>query len=422
MVAVTDRVVQVYVDLNNVPHLAGRLWSRVHRGRESATFEYDRRWLGHSDRFALEPGLTLGPAPHHTRQGRALFGALGDSAPDRWGRNLISRAERQRARAEGRAPRTLFEIDYLLAVNDETRPGALRFKPTEDGPFGAEGIDGSVPPLVRLAELLQASARVENDEDTDADLRLLLAPGSSLGGARPKASVRGQQGELLIAKFPSTSDAYDVVRWEAVALGLARRAGIPVPDWRVEQVAGRPVLLLRRFDRDGHRRIPFLSAMSLLGAEDREVRSYQEIADVLRQHGAAVASDLPHLWRRIVFNVLISNTDDHLRNHAVLYRGSDGWVLSPAYDMNPVPTDIKPRVLSTAISLDEDPTASLEVALGVASEFNLSPTEARSVAREVGSVVSSWRLEAKGNGLSNEQADRMASAFEHDDLKLAVGL
>lgn len=418
----TDRETLVYVDVNGTACLAGRLWTRVSRGREGASFEYDRSWLETRDRFALEPSLSLGPGPFHTAQGRPLFGALGDSAPDRWGRNLISRAERRRARAGGRAPRTLYEIDYLLGVNDQTRSGALRFRSTEDGPFLSDDVAQVIPPLIELPRLLQATAHVEADEDTDSDLRLLLAPGSSLGGARPKASVRGSDGRLLIAKFPSASDSYDVVRWEAVALTLAGRAGIGVSRLRIEEILGRSTLILDRFDRDNTRRIPFLSALSLLGAEERQTRSYVEVADALRQHGAATMTDLPQLWRRIVFNVLISNTDDHLRNHGVLYAGPTGWRLSPAFDLNPVPLDVRPRMLSTAISLDGDQTASLELALDVSAEFGLRDADARTIIREVGGVVAGWRAEAARLGLRRAEVDRMSSAFEHDDLSRALGM
>jgi serine/threonine-protein kinase HipA len=416
---VTDRRLLVYVDLDGKLHLAGRLWARVSRGRESASFEYDETWLKNPLHFALEPALALGPGPFHTAQGRALFGTLGDSAPDRWGRNLIARAERKRSRAAGMAPRTLLEIDYLLGVSDETRLGALRFAELEGGPFLREKVGQGIPPLVDLPALVQASANVEADEDSESDLRLLLAPGSSLGGARPKASVRGATGDLLIAKFPSRNDDYDVVRWEAVALALAQRAGIGVPSHRLTRVANRHVLILDRFDRDRQRRMPVLSAMTLLGAEDRDTRSYVEIADALRQYGARVATDLPQLWRRIVFTVLISNTDDHLRNHALTYEGTPGWRLSPAYDLNPVPVDLKPRVLSTTISLDGDPSASLALALEVANDFAVGPTEARTTVREVADVVADWRSEASKLGLTRGELDRMSSAFEHEELASA---
>jgi serine/threonine-protein kinase HipA len=417
---VTTASAHVYVDLVGALHLVGRLWTTSAKGRETATFEYDDAWLAAPEHFALEPSLALGPGPFHTGAGRAIFGALGDSAPDRWGRTLMARAERRRAAAESRRPRTLLEIDYLLGVNDEARQGALRFALTEGGPFVAEASSNPVPPLVQLARLLAATDHVLDDDETDEDLRLLLAPGSSLGGARPKASVRDKDGSLLVAKFPAKTDEVNVVRWEALALSLARRAGIVVPDWRLESVADRDVLLVRRFDRAGNTRIPFLSALSMLGAGDREMRSYLEIADTLRMHGAAVGEDLPALWRRVVFNVLISNTDDHLRNHGFLYTGSDGWRLSPAYDLNPVPVDIKPRVLSTAIGLDDDPTASLELALEVAGDFAVSESNSMAIAGGVGQAVARWRDEAAALGIPPNEVERMSSAFEHEDLEAAL--
>jgi len=331
----------------------------------------------------------------------------------------MRRAERRRAEHAGETPRTLTEIDYLLMVNDEARHGALRFALTEGGPFLAPQDGNPIPPLIELPRLLSAAERVGSDSDSDEDLRLLLAPGSSLGGARPKASVRDRDGSLAIAKFPHKDDEINTVRWEAVALTLAAKAAIPVPDWRLEDVAGRPVLLLRRFDRQDSVRIAFLSAMSMLEARDHETRSYLEFVDALRQHGASPKRDMHALWRRIVFSLLISNTDDHLRNHGFLYTGPDGWRLAPAYDLNPVPTDIKPRVLTTAIDLD-DGTASLDLAMSVADYFLLTADEARAIAAEVGQVVSNWRTEARALGLTRAEIDRMASAFEHDDLKAAL--
>lgn len=411
----------VYVDLDGSPLLVGRLWARMRKGRDSASFEYDDSWLEREDRFALEPALQLGPGPFHTPRDKPLFGAIGDSAPDRWGRVLMRRAERRRAEAAGETPRTLREIDYLLHVNDEARQGALRFALETDGPFLDTGNDMPIPPLVDLPRLLSAAEHVAGDSDSDEDLRLLLAPGSSLGGARPKASVRDADGRLLIAKFPHRDDEIDIVRWEAVALQLAENAGLHVPQWRLETVGDRPVLLLRRFDRADGTRIPFLSAMSMLGALDNETRSYMEFVDALRQYGAAPKADMHLLWRRIVFNILISNTDDHLRNHGFLYAGPDGWRLAPAYDLNPVPVDIKPRVLATAIDAD-DGTASLELALAVAGYFGLENAEARGIALEVGQAVSGWRQEAARAGFTAGQVERMASAFEHDDLRASRAL
>jgi len=414
-----DREAFVYIDLGNGPALVGRLWSRVRKGRESATFEYDAAWLKRDDRFALEPALALTPGPHHTGTNLPIWGAIGDSAPDRWGRVLMRRAERNRAERDKQTPRTLFEIDFLLLVDDEARAGALRFSEAEAGPFLATPDGRRIPALVDLPRLLSAAEHVANDDEDDEDLRLLIAPGSSLGGARPKASVRDRNGHLSIAKFPHKDDFANTVLWEAVGLTLAQRAGIDIAPWRTEQVGETNVLLVRRFDRDGERRIPFLSAMSMLGAADNEPHSYLEIAEALQRYGAAPKADLIALWRRIVFNVLISNTDDHLRNHGFLYSGSKGWRLSPAYDMNPVPVDVKPRILSTSI-MPDDPSASLDLAFEAAEFFGVKKQDARAIAAEIGTVVSGWRTVAKDLGLSPKEIARMASAFQHEDLSKAL--
>lgn len=416
-----DREIFVYIDLNGETVLVGRLWSRVRKGRESASFEYDQAWLENPERFALEPALTLAPGPFHTPPEKALFGAIGDSAPDRWGRVLMRRAERRRAERKRQTPRTLFEADFLLLVDDEARQGALRFKTDPEGPFLAPEDGLRIPPLVELPRLLSATERVVGEEEDDEDLRLLIVPGSSLGGARPKASVRDNDGQLALAKFPHRQDDINVVLWEGVALSLASKAGVDVPDWRIEQIGGKSVILIRRFDRLEGERIPFLSAMSMLGANDNEPHSYLEIADALRQYGAATKADLVELWRRIVFSVLVSNTDDHLRNHGFLYGSHEGWRLSPAYDINPVPVDIRPRVLSTSIDLD-DPTASIDLAMETAEYYGLKPADAARVANEVAQAVSGWREEAARLGIAAREIERMASAFEHDDLETARNL
>lgn len=412
----TDRLVYVHADLDGATHLVGRLYAHHNRGKETASFEYEEAWLKNPQRFSLEPALNLGPGQYYTP--RSLFGAIGDSAPDRWGRTLMKRAEARRAEAEKTNPRTLYEVDYLLRVNDETRQGALRFADKPGGPFLAH--DGApVPPLINLPKLLSATDALLADAETAAELKLLLAPGSSLGGARPKASVREKDGQLAIAKFPKKDDEYAAVEWECVALELARRAGINVPAFRMERIAGRAVLILDRFDRAGPARMPFLSAMSMIGAGDNESHSYLELMDALRQYGAAPATDGPELWRRIVFSVLISNTDDHLRNHGFLYKGQTGWRLSPVYDVNPVPVEVKERILTTAIS-EEDGTASLPLALSVAGEFGLKKKDAQGIAAEVGAAVAGWRDTAAAAGIGKAEIDRMASAFEHDDLELAL--
>lgn len=414
----TAKPVLVYVDLEGGPFLAGRLWSRFRNERESATFEYDRAWLDHPERFPLEPALQLGSGPQHTAADQTLFGALGDSAPDRWGRTLMRQGERRRAACEGRKPRTLGEIDFLLMVDDEARQGALRFAHQEGGPFLAVPGESRIPPVIELPRLLSATDHVASETITDEELRLLLAPGSSLGGARPKAAVLDRNNQLAVAKFPHRNDDTNVELWEGVTLSLARKAGITVPEWRIETVSEKSVLVSRRFDRDGQRRIPFLSAMSMLGARDHETHSYLEIADALRQFGVQPDADSKELWRRIVFNVLVSNTDDHLRNHGFLYVSGQGWRLAPAYDLNPVPVEVKPRVLSTGITFDSA-EASLDLTFDVADEFGLTMGEAQQIAREVGEVVSHWDQEATQMGLSRAMINRMESAFVHRDLEAA---
>ena len=310
-----EREIRVFMDVGGETVSAGTLWARARGARQTASFEYDRSWLERRDAFALDPLLPAGPGPFHTD--RPLFNAFTDPAPDRWGQTLIRRNELRRASAEGRQPKTLLDIDFLTLVDDETRLGALRFKEAEDGPF-LTSTGGRVPPVVDLSRLLSASTRVIDSEETDDDLRLLLAPGTSLGGARPKATVRGRYGHLLIAKFPRPDDDWPVTRWEAATMSLAEEAGVRVAPFRLRLVAGHPVFTARRFDRRQDGRIPFMSALTAIEGSDGEMRSYLEIAEFLRREGVEVMEELRQLWRRIVFNVLVSNTDDHLRNHGFL--------------------------------------------------------------------------------------------------------
>jgi len=413
-----ERQTEVFIDLDGNPFLVGRLWSRSIKGRESASFEYDATWLNSKLRFALEPLLTMDTGIHHSQPGKPLFGAMGDSAPDRWGRALMRRAERKNAERENRTPRTLLEIDYLLLVADSIRQGALRFRGTNSSEF-LSNAQPVIPPMVELPKLLSASQRVLEDTDSDDDLRLLLAPGSSLGGARPKAAVIDSDGSLAIAKFPHHSDEYNIESWSCVALELARKAGIKVPRHRMTTVLDQQVLIVTRFDRNGGTRIPFLSAMSMIGAGDNEAHSYLELVEAIRQHGAEVREDLRELWRRILFSVLISNVDDHLRNHGFLYDTSEGgWRLSPAYDINPVPVDLKPRILSMMID-DQDNSASFDLVLKVGDYFGLENDQMKIIAGEVAGAVSTWRDEAKRLEISSEEINRMATAFEHDELKHA---
>ncbi len=409
---------EVHISLDGVTHLVGRARSNRARGKEIVSFEYDDAWLRDANRFPLELGLPLTRGGYQPPAGQAIHGSLADSAPDTWGRRLMQRAERRRAEREGRAVRTLMESDYLLGVADETRLGALRFRPVGGEEFVARPRSG-VPALVKLGALLESTERILRDEETDEDLQMIFAPGSSLGGARPKASVIDQHGRLSIAKFPKETDDYSMETWEEVALRLAERAGIRTAGHELLEVAGRAVLLSRRFDREGHQRIPFLSAMAMLGARDGEAGSYPEMVDVLSAHGAQATQDAHELYRRVAFNVLVSNVDDHLRNHGFLRRDRSGWVLSPAYDLNPVPVDLKTRVLTTNIDLDEG-TCSVDLLESAAGYFALSLDDARTILGRVAGATSRWREVAREVGAPSAEIERMASAFEHDDLDRAL--
>lgn len=407
----TSKAVIVTISLGGENIRVGKLWFHHRGSKESASFEYDKPWLAHPEKFALEPALKLTEGTFHTGHAMNLFGAMGDSAPDRWGRVLMRRAEASNAKNQNRTPRTLFEIDYLLGVNDEARHGALRFSmPPNDNVFLSPKQKTSIPPLVDLSKLLSATERFIEDNESAEDLQLLLAPGSSLGGARPKASIRDKDGTLAIAKFPRKDDEFNVVIWEMITLTLAQKAGIKVPSYRLETILEKPVLIISRFDRKNGERIPFLSAMSMLGAQDNQQHSYLEMAYALAQHGASPEEDMKELWRRIVFTIMVSNTDDHLRNHGFIYERFKGWRLSPAYDINPTPAEIAPRMLTTSIDF-QDNSASLETAMRVANDFRLKKEEALSMIKEVASAVKQWRSLASELGLSKRECDRMSSAF-----------
>ena len=405
--------VEVHVDLDGATRRIGTLYASRRGSRAPVTFEYHDAWLDEPSRFSLEPALKLDRGAFTPNEG--LFGSIGDSAPDTWGRRLMQRAERRRADREQRTVRTLNELDYLLGVSDVARLGALRFRRVGEEAFQAQ-TDTGVPGLIELGRLLAVTERILRDEETDEDLQLIFAPGSSLGGARPKASVIDQHGNLAIAKFAKETDDYRIELWEAVAMQLAEAAGIRVPVTELLEVAGKPVLLSRRFDRARDQRIPFLSGLSMMGLKDGEQGSYPELVDALTQFGAKASDDAAELFRRMALNILISNVDDHLRNHGFLWRHKGGWTLSPVYDLNPVPTDVKPRILTTNIDLDEA-TCDIELAVSVAGYFGLTAKEAKAIISEVGQVASTWRDVARRNGAKASEIDRMSSAFEHDDLE-----
>lgn len=410
--------VEVCVDIDGDTLPVGRLYAQRRNTSESAMFVYHQAYLEHPQAYPIDPGLPLTTGSHHTSTNRRIFGAVTDTAPDRWGRRLLDRAEHARATRVGSTPRRLGEIDYVLGVRDQTRQGALRFRDHATGAFLAASDDG-VPPLVDLPRLLDAADALDTTVgDTDPEgLALLVRAGSSLGGARPKAHVVDTDGRIAIAKFPQpSSDAWNVMAWEKVALDLAAAAGIEVAPSRLIDVADRSVLILDRFDRKVDRatrsseRVGYVSAMTMLESTDGDHRSYLDIADVIERASPSATEDLRQLWRRMVFFVLISNTDDHLRNHGFL-RQAQGWRLAPAFDLNPDPS---PADKHLTTSIDGTSTrASIAAALEVAAWFRLSTEAAHSIVAEVVDVVDGWRDTAERLGLSRTEITRIKPAFEH---------
>jgi serine/threonine-protein kinase HipA len=415
--------VEVVVQIEGADVLAGRLWSHRRRGSESATFGYATEFLARSDAYGLDPALPLVAGQQQTAAGRQIFGAFSDCAPDRWGRRLIGRAEQQRIRREGGAARSFGEIDYLLGVRDDLRQGALRFRDPKSGSYLAEE-EGGVPHLLDLPKLLSAAERLDRDEASEAELQTLLRGGSSLGGARPKAHVLDAAGRIAIAKFPSpASDEWDVISWEAVALALARTAGVVVPRYALHPIEGKPVLIVDRFDRKDGLRVGYVSAMTMLEAADGEQGSYLDVAEVIERNSPNAAEDLRQLWRRIAFSILISNTDDHLRNHGFLRTSTAGWSLSPAFDLNPDPRP-GPKYLCTAIDYDTT-EARLDVLMEVAEHFRLNSEGVRTALTQVARATGGWRTAALQVGIDRAGVERMAPAFEHEQAELAreiVGL
>jgi serine/threonine-protein kinase HipA len=395
--------VEVHIDWQGETHFAGRLYSAGHSAVVS--FEYAPEWLGRADAFAIDPiALPLGAGPHH---GARLFGAMQDCGPDRWGRMLVERAVRKHVL--DRKPYQ--DLDYTLALDDVSRIGALRFRAGPGSPFLASQ-GGKIPPLIRLPVLLNAAAAVHGETETSDDLRYLLGQGSPLGGARPKSAIVLPNGQLAIAKFPKPDDTRDIAAGEILALTLAHRAGIRVPEHRLVAVEGKTVSIITRFDRDGTRRIPFLSANSLLWLPQSEAGAYTTLADGIRQLGNDTAADLHELWRRLIFSLLVSNYDDHLRNHGFLMRTPGRWDLSPAYDLNPVPEIERARTPKTPITEDQE-EPSIGAALKAAPRFGLKTAEAKDVVRNILAAVSEWRKVGRQLRLKASTLDAYATAFEH---------
>jgi len=414
------RSIYVYAHWLGLQHplLMGKLYSDRLRGKEVFSFKYNDEWLQKGPAQLLDPNLQLYSGLHYLNEGQDNFGIFLDSSPDRWGRILMRRREAALARIIKRDELNLFETDYLLGVYDGHRMGALRFKLDEGGPFLNDNSDLASPPWTSLKELEQISLRLEDDDVIEDPeylkwLSMLIAPGASLGGARPKASIVDKDGGLWIAKFPSRNDHGDIGGWEIVTYELAQLAGINMAASKVQKFSSDyNTFLTKRFDRsaDGQR-IHFASAMTMLGYVDGQDHadgaSYLELVRFLQNNGANVAQDLEELWRRIVFSICVTNTDDHLRNHGFLLT-DNGWVLSPAYDINPVETGAG---LKLNIS-DEDNSLDLNLAIGVAAYFRLSEARATEIIEEVLNAVSKWREIALKYGLSRVEQELKAKAFK----------
>lgn len=395
---------EVYIEWQGHPCLVGRLHA-AERG-PSVSFEYARDWLQRPGAFAVDP--TSLPLQGGVQHSLSLFGAIADCGPDRWGRILIERAVRKKVLAQ----KPYRDIDYVLALDDSSRLGALRFRADASSAFLAVST-GRLPPLIHLRTLIRAADAIHSETDTAADLRFLLGAGSPLGGARPKSAVSLPDGRLALAKFPKPDDTRDIAGGEILALALAAEAGIAVVEHRLLPVGKHSVSVITRFDRVGSDRIPFVSGASMLTLPPGDPGAYTLLADAIRQFGDNVAGDLRELWRRMVFSLLASNYDDHLRNHGFLMRETGRWSLSPAYDLNPVPEIDRVRVSKTPIS-EEGEAGSIAGALSVAVRFGMKMPEAKSILREVFTAVAAWRRTAARLRLKRGTVEVFASAFEHE--------
>lgn len=401
--------VGVHVALRGETVRAGTAYFHRRRSALSTTFTYDPAWLADRRSFALDPSLPLVSGSHATE---GLPGSFEDCSPDRWGRNLITRRARATARQQRGAPPSLSEIDYLLSVSDHTRQGALRFRIDGADEFLAH--DREVPRLIELPRLLRAAETVAHDSDDDYEaVQVLLDAGTgSLGGARPKATVRSDQGRLLIAKFPHHHDQWDIAVWEKTALDLAEMAGVRVPERSLVPIGPGSTLLLARFDRAGEGlRIPYISALTLMSGRDGDSYDYADLATELTEFGAGDNAELEALFRRVVVSVAIHNTDDHLRNTGFL-RGPDGWRLSPVFDINPNP-DLGGR-RQTAIGSAETVADEPEGLMHLAEWCHLDPAEARQIVAEVLDAMATWKEVAARNGASAKEVDRFSDVFEHE--------
>lgn len=409
-----ERKIFVYENFSSLePKKLGVLYVDTLRGIEHYSFEYDQDWLKQSKfSFCLDPDISMFSGRQYTEKN--IFGMFADASPDRWGRILMKRREAIKARSENRKPNKMYDSDFLLGVYDQTRVGALRFKDDVNGPFLSDDKETAAPPWATLRSLEEASRQFEKDDNylNDKWLKQLLKPGSSLGGARPKATVEDEQGDLWIAKFPSKNDEYDVGAWEKVVHDLAKLCGLNVPESKVEKFSkDGSTFLVKRFDRDGEKRIHFASAMTMLGKNDGassdDGSSYIDIVDFIRAYGSSPKDDLIELFKRIIFSMAVSNTDDHLRNHGFILNDK-GWRLSPLYDVNPVPYG---DVLSLNID-SYDNSISIDLAISSACYYDINEFDAEVYADEIFTMVkNNWEQLAKKYGINRDQIEEMRPAF-----------
>lgn len=407
--------IYVYADWKGLggPLQIGILSAHFAKAKKAFSFEYNKEWLEKGLYQLLDPDIGFYSGPQYPTD-KVNFGIFLDSMPDTWGKTLMKRREAQDARAREEKARTLYEIDYLLGVYDESRMGALRFKTDPDGPFLDRDDKSPTPPWSSLGDLQEAVKHLENATESDAIrqwIAVLIAPGSSLGGARPKANILGKDKGLWIAKFPSKTDTVDKAAWEFLTYNLAIACGIEMAESKIERISGAyHTFLTKRFDRENGNRIHFASAMTMTGNTEESLKtttlSYLDIVDVIETFGTNVDKNLQQLWRRIVFNIAVSNTDDHLRNHGFILN-EKGWELSPAYDLNP---STEKDGLALNIDMDDN-SLNFDLAKSVGEFFRLSESEMETIIEEVLTVVSDWKSVAKQIGIPNKEQLLMESAF-----------
>lgn len=409
--------IYVYADWLGLdtPTIVGTLSAHFAKGKKAFSFEYDRKWLKSKSQHLLDPDLDFFSGAQYPTN-KENFGVFLDSMPDTWGKTLMKRRAAQNARAKSEKAKTLYEIDYLLGVYDQSRMGALRFKTDLNGPFLDNDEHSPTPPWSSLGDLQEAVYQLENDDHNETIrkwIAVLIAPGSSLGGARPKANVLDNDKNLWIAKFPSKTDTIDKAAWEYLAYKLALNAGINMAESKIQKISGTyHTFITRRFDRENRKRIHFASAMTMTGnSEDSNkgtTPSYLEIVEVIENYGVHIERNLHQLWRRIVFNIAISNTDDHLRNHGFILK-DEGWILSPAYDLNP---SIEKNGLSLNIDMDDN-ALDFGLAKSVGSYFRLNENEMNTIIQEVLLAVKNWKTIAKNIGIKKSEMELMSGAFRY---------